>query len=386
MIRFMLVFLCLFTSVASADTSPTVCQTQPCVAIVDAGSTGTRLHIYAYDEDDQKNPIHVHEVWRKKITPGFSSIQPNTTAIYAYLNDLFADAPSNNIPVYFYATAGMRLISDLQQKRYYETLTHWFSTQSQWSLLEAKTITGQEEGVFGWLAVNYKLGRLQSLDEPFVGLMDMGGASVQVTFPVSKSNTTHQNNQTDIDIYNKHISLFAASFLGLGQTEISHQHFNTSACFSHGYPLPTGEPAEGDADTCQQEITKSINLVHGVHATVAPTMEANAMPTWYAISGISNLVKTPAFNFKNNEFTSRELLEQADQALCQPLWDTLIQRYPNDDYLFVNCLSASYYYALMVQGYGFFPEQTIHSLSKDEEPDWTLGAALHANIVKIKNT
>ena len=237
MMRVMFILLCLFSSFSNAAVQNTVCQQRHCLAVVDAGSTGSRLHIYAYDLDDKKRPVQIDQIWLNKVKPGFASIEPQN--IDAYLTNLFLEAPKQNIPVYFYATAGMRLVSQPKQQLYYQTLQQWFATQAPWMLQDAKTISGKQEGLFGWLAVNYKLGTLQSSDKPLVGTMDMGGASVQIALPVEQTDTMDPNDIVRLDTYDdRHITLFVHSFLGLGQTEVSHQYLNSSNCFSYDYPLP----------------------------------------------------------------------------------------------------------------------------------------------------
>ena len=91
------------------------CQQQHCVAIVDAGSTGSRLHIYAYDLDKTNTAINIKELWSKKIKPGLATVDANQATLDAYLTTLFSSAPEANLPVYFYATAGMRLLPQPKQ-------------------------------------------------------------------------------------------------------------------------------------------------------------------------------------------------------------------------------------------------------------------------------
>ena len=43
----------------------------------------------------------------------------------------------------------------------------------------------------------------------------------------------------------------------------------------------------------------------------------------------------------------------------------------------LECLSASYYYALLVQGYGLMPKEQIHLAPGEPENDWTLGVVLY---------
>ena len=50
--------------------------------------------------------------------------------------------------------------------------------------------------------------------------------------------------------------------------------------------------------------------------------------------------------------------------------------YPSNDYLYNYCLAASYYYALMVDGYGLEPSLPIHYVPEDKGMNWTLGVVL----------
>ncbi|WP_133127220.1 multidrug DMT transporter permease [Legionella nagasakiensis] len=353
------------------------CQQRHCVAVVDGGSTGARLHIYAYDLNDTNNAININEVWSKKIKPGFATLDINQDVINNYLNALFGDAPEQNLPVYFYATAGMRLLSEPKQALYYQKLRHWFSNNPQWQLMESKTITGSEEGLFGWLAVNYQLGALTDKSKPLAGVMDMGGASVQVAFPIENVANVDKSNIVDVDVYGRHMKLFIHSFLGLGQTVFSYQFLDSPSCFSNDYQLPSGSSAEGDATSCQAGVSKLINHVHDVSQVVKPAITENSIDGWYALGGLNALVEDKPFHFENNQFTNQGLLEQADNEVCHKPWKELLNEFPDNDFLYGYCLFPSYYYALMVNGYGIQPQQPINYLSSAKNSDWTLGVVLH---------
>ena len=353
------------------------CTNHHCIIVIDAGSTGSRAHLYAYDLDETHTPININEVWSKKIKPGFATIEPNYSTIEAYITTLLSGAPTQNIPVYFYATAGMRLLPSGKQKLYYKELSRWFSQQSQWQLVEDKTITGNEEALFDWLSVNYHLGTLNSAQKESVGVMDMGGASVQVVFPLKNSEKMNNSSQVELDLYGKHISLFVHSFLGLGQTEMSHQFLNSAPCFSNNYPLPDGESGQGNAASCEQEVSSLMNGVHGVNKTIQPILTHNHVDSWYAIGGISNLADNKLFHFDKGQLTSESLMQQGDNQVCHQQWDELNAQFPNDDYVYGYCLLPAYYYALMVDGYGINPEQTVNYIAPDLNLDWTKGVVLH---------
>lgn len=374
--RIILLLICWCTLV-NVHAESVTCQQRHCMGVVDAGSTGSRLHLFAYDLDTDRNPIHINELSSKKIKPGFATIEPTQEAIDAYLSRLFDKSTDQSIPVYFYATAGMRLLPQSQQKLYYRSLGQWFAQQTQWQLIDSRTITGRDEGVFGWLAVNYKLGTLDTANKPLVSVMDMGGASVQLTFPVQNVEKIDTHDLFPIDIYGRHFVLFVHSFLGLGQTAISQQYLNAKHCFSDGYELPSGWLGEGDALACQRDVSKLINQVHEVNSIVKPAITENTTNSWYAMGAVAALAGDKPFSFENRQFTNRSLLEQADNKLCHQQWQDLYNQYPNNDFLYSYCFSASYFYALMVDGYGLQPEQPISYLPPEQSVDWSLGVVLH---------
>ena len=384
MLRHLLVAFCVIaSSPLYAHTSP--CNQHQCLAVIDAGSTGSRLHVYAYDLDQTNTPAQIHEVWIKKIKPGLATLETNQESIDAYLNTLLSAAPTTHIPVYLYATAGMRLLPPQKQKMLYQGLNNWFTKQDQWQLLKAKTITGNEEALYDWLSVNYHLGTLNAPQTQSVGVMDMGGASVQIVFPVQNNQTT-ANNQAKIRLYGHDITLSVHSFLGLGQNEVAHQFLDAQACFANNFPLPDGELGQGNARACEQEITSLTNGVHKVHYNIQPLLAANPVTSWFAIGAISNLADNALFHFEKNQLTPQELLSQADNAICHQQWDTLTTRFPDDGYLYGYCLFSAYYYALLVDGYGLSPTQPIGYLPPDQDIDWTLGVVLAHSASKEKSS
>ena len=352
------------------------CEQQKCVVVVDVGSTGSRLHVYSYDLDNDKSPIKITERWSKKIKPGFATIEANKSAINAYLTNLFAGAPAYHTPVYFFATAGMRLLPKPKQQQYHALVREWFNSKSNWQLMDSKTITGSEEGVFGWLAVNYQLGTLNENSES-IGVVDMGGASVQIAFPVKNTSDIDGKDIQELDIYGQHVTLFVHSFLGLGQNEVAHQFLDSPSCFISSYEMPTGELAQGDAYSCKSEVSSLMNAVHQVSSVVQPGMATNPVSNWYVLGGLVDLVQSQPFDFNSQEFTNQDLLEKAHSQVCQQQWSTLNARYPNNDYLYGYCLFPAYYYALMVDGYGIQPQQNLKYLEAHQSSDWTIGVVLH---------
>ncbi|KTD25453.1 ectonucleoside triphosphate diphosphohydrolase [Legionella lansingensis] len=374
-ISVILAFIFALVITFNVNATDTDCQQRQCVAVVDAGSTGSRIHIYAYDLDKTQSPTNITEVWSKKIKPGFATIEANQPTIDAYLTTLFSGAPQTNLPVYFYATAGMRLLPQPKQHQFYSILQQWFANQSTWKLQAAKTITGNEEGLFGWLSANYQLGTFSSNDKELVGVMDMGGASVQIIFPVQSPGNLNPQDLQQIDLYGRHVTLFVHSFLGLGQTEVTHQFLDEPTCFADNYELPTGEPANGDAYNCESDVSSLMNAVHKVNRTVQSAMTNNPVNHWVVLGGMAELAKSQPFQF-DGQFTNQDLLEQANSQICHQQWSTLTSQYPNNEYLYGYCLYPAYYYALMVDGYGLQPQQQVNLMATNQNNDWTIGVVL----------
>jgi hypothetical protein len=377
MYRFLIILAFFVVVVPNAHATENECNEHQCIAVIDAGSTGSRVHIFAYDMDETNSPVRINELWNKKIKPGFASIEPNAATIDAYLTILLSEAPYQHIPVYFYATAGMRLLPISKQKKYYDELRHWFAQNAQWKLIDAKTITGNDEALYDWLSVNYHLGTLQSVQDKSVGVMDMGGASVQIVFPIQKNAGFNSLSQVEINLYGQQINLYVQSFLGLGQTEVSHQFLNSVSCFANNYPLPDGDSGQGNAPSCEQEISMLMTEVHKVNHLIQPLLAVNPVDSWYAIGGISNLADSGLFHFDNSQFTNQSLLQQADSEICRQQWETLNAQFPDDEYVYQYCLFSAYYYALMVDGYGITADHMINYIPPVQNLDWAIGVVLH---------
>lgn len=374
---FFLMGLCLtFVSFAADSTR---CDRNQCMIVVDAGSTGSRIHLYAYEYDTKGNRTNIQDIASKKIYPGFATIELTQKNINNYLNRLFQvkEIPNVSIPVYFYATAGMRIVPPNKQDLYFKYLKQWIAKQPTLKLKDAKTISGKEEGIYGWLAVNYQLGLLQDKEKPLVGVMDTGGASVQIVFPVDVISSILANDLVSTTVYQRHINLFVHSFLGLGRTELTHQFLEEKSCFAVGYKLPNEDLGIGEMTQCENRVGMLVNNIHHVDTVVQPILRENKVKTWYAIGMLSDLIQKPPIIFNNKQFTPQALIEQTDSKSCKASWSK-VNYDTRHKYLYDHCLASAYYYTLLVNGYGLKPTTPIHYFStREKNNNWTLGVVLH---------
>jgi hypothetical protein len=369
--RHFLAFILLLPLSHAGFASNLDCQTHKCTAVIDAGSTKSYLHLYQYDLDDTNTPIHVEEKWSKKVMPGLATL--DAQQVPAYLDELFSTLNQTKLPVYLYATAGMRLLSADSQDKLYNAVNRWFDQHQDYTLKAAKTITGAQEGVYGWVAANYQSGHLLSHDK--LAVMDMGGASVQVVFPAYDVTGIAPENLKTIQLYGQSIILFVHSFLGLGQTEVIHQLLDEPGCYPEGYPLPNQAPATGDAPACLQK-TNLLLQVHDVAQTIQPAALRNPMHHWFVMGGLSSLAKTFPFHFEHEIMTPQALISEGIPAFCHTSWDELSTKYPNDPYLATSCLASAYFYGLLVNGYGLNPEEAIQYSSGSSTDGWTIGVVI----------
>ena len=139
--------------------------------IVDAGSTGSRFHIFRYEGDEN---FLVSSETLGKVKPGLSSFVDSANddfkggeAVMKQWNVLMTEAATRlalltkkPVPLLVRATAGMRALPQEQQERLYESIRAEFEVRYAESfavkfVLSLGTLTGEQEAWFGFLAANY---------------------------------------------------------------------------------------------------------------------------------------------------------------------------------------------------------------------------------------
>ena len=127
------------------------------IAIIDAGSTGLRLHIYKFDQQ-------LKEI-QQFLYPEPLSINNSTFAIKSLLRNI-----DTSIPLGFYATAGLR--NDPNKTI---IMSNVIKELKKYNLKESKILTGQEEAIGLFTAFEYFWPEIQEYY-----LLDMGGMSTQI--------------------------------------------------------------------------------------------------------------------------------------------------------------------------------------------------------------
>lgn len=167
------------------------------IAIIDAGSSGSRLYVYnldgerltsVYKDNGNVNAAPLHEVGN------------DASSVRTFLNTITRQyTPSDNskIQLYVLATAGMRG----KNNDIYRTIQQVSSELTHYELKGAMTISGRYEGLYAWIAANYQEGGIiinnsgnklefQYTSTPTHGILEIGGASMQIAY---KANGTGED-------------------------------------------------------------------------------------------------------------------------------------------------------------------------------------------------
>ncbi|XP_072313317.1 ectonucleoside triphosphate diphosphohydrolase 5 [Eucyclogobius newberryi] len=193
----------------------------------DAGSTGTRIHIYKFiQKDSVELPVLDNEMFHA-VKPGLSSYKDNPeeggNTVRQLLKIAKKTVPEEDwkrTPVVLRATAGLRLLPHdkalvlLKEVKEVFDESPFFVPNNSVSIMP-----GTNEGVLAWVTVNFLTGHLYSNTRRTVGILDLGGASTQITFlPKSKKTVEAAPNTyiANFNLFNNTYQLYTHSYLGNG--------------------------------------------------------------------------------------------------------------------------------------------------------------------------
>jgi len=171
--------------------------------IVDAGSTGSRAHVYPYYDGSPLIELDVSKEQNKKIKPGLSDyatgkkpagdVKETYEKLIEYVKTVVPESEVSKTPIYVRATAGMRKARKDNPKQAEKVMEivrdtleeSGFIFQRDWATI----ISGIEEGLYGWVTANFLNGFLKGAeaDVSSMGVLEMGGESVQITFVPDKT-------------------------------------------------------------------------------------------------------------------------------------------------------------------------------------------------------
>lgn len=194
--------------------------------IIDAGSSGSRVYVYRWhkltearrlgrrDEMSALPKVVSKKGWHHKIHPGISTFgekpaevgEDHLKELYDHALKIVGEENASETPIYLLATAGMRLLPDMQRKTLLQQICTYTQAKTEFLLSDCdaqiQVIPGDAEGLYGWVAANYLLGGFDAAAHDHgkghhtYGFLDMGGASAQIAF--APNSTEAQKHAEDL--------------------------------------------------------------------------------------------------------------------------------------------------------------------------------------------
>ncbi|XLU61708.1 hypothetical protein S245_020917 [Arachis hypogaea] len=395
--------------------------------IFDAGSSGSRVHVFHFDQN--LNLLHIgNEIeFYKKIEPGLSAYADNPEEAAESLIPLLDEAQDiippqlqPKTPLRLGATAGLRLLEGDTAERILQAVRDMFRTRSNLNVQSdaVTVIDGTQEGSYMWVALNYLLGNLGNKYSRTVGVVDLGGASVQMAYAVSKDTAQNAPLPPDgQDPYIKNVilkgteyNLYVHSYLRYGSDaaraeilNITHNSANPCvlADFDGTYAYSGNEyrayaPSSGSSfEKCRHIVRKVLKL----EAPCPYNKECTFGGIWSGGggNGQKNLYVATSFFYiasqtgivdpnKPNSKVIPEDYKVAAKRACNTKYEDAASIYPliTIDRLPYVCMDLTYQYTLLVEGFGIDPWQEITVTQQIEYEDasvdasWPLGSAIEA--------
>uniref|UniRef100_G1MRZ2 Ectonucleoside triphosphate diphosphohydrolase 8 n=1 Tax=Meleagris gallopavo TaxID=9103 RepID=G1MRZ2_MELGA len=195
--------------------------------VFDAGSSHTSLFVYEWDSDKQNNTGVVSQTFSCDVQgPGITSYANDPPKAGDSLRECLEEAlkvvpaaKQRDVSAYFGATAGMRLLSSAAD----QVLAEIAKTIQEYpvAFCGAQIITGEEEGAYGWITINYLLESFTKVGgkKHFFGALDLGGASTQISF-APKGSFINWNETSRFMLYGYNYNIYTHSYICYGQNEM----------------------------------------------------------------------------------------------------------------------------------------------------------------------
>lgn len=333
--------------------------------------------------------------------------------------------------MYLGATAGMRLLSVENESAADQVVSEVTKTLRQYpvNFQGARIITGEEEGAYGWITINYLLNSFTQFSPKhrdwihpqsakILGALDLGGASTQISYiPVGP--ITAQANAATFRLYGYNYTIYTHSYLcygqnqalkrlslkltesAAGQSPVSHPcypegyHENTTAASLGGSPCtaslalsPSQAPRQvtllgtGNATECREAIRRIFNFSACSQSQFCTFDGIYQPPLTGEFFAFSAFYYT--FSFLN--LTGGQPLaavEDTVQRFCARSWQDLQSSYPREraQWLREYCANANYILVLLLDAYKFNQSSwsSIRFQMKAANTDigWTLGYMLN---------
>ncbi|KAK7516385.1 nucleoside phosphatase GDA1/CD39 [Phyllosticta citriasiana] len=209
--------------------------------MIDAGSTGSRIHVYRFNNCGPTPELEdeiFEQTAKKPGGSGLSSYKSDAEGAAKSLDPLMEVAVKNVpeklhgcTPVAVKATAGLRKLGPEMSDKILAAVRERLETQYPFPVLAAdkggvEVMDGTDEGVYAWITTNYLLGKIGGPDKtPTAAVFDLGGGSTQIVFePTFKEakdggmpeKLADGDHKYELSFGGRDFTLYQHSYLGYG--------------------------------------------------------------------------------------------------------------------------------------------------------------------------
>ncbi|KAI0398343.1 guanosine-diphosphatase [Xylariaceae sp. FL0594] len=209
------------------------------VLMIDAGSTGSRIHVYKFNNCGPTPELEAEEFKMTETSVGgLSKYKNDPVAAAKTLDPLLAvamatvpDKLKGCTPVAVKATAGLRMIGTDAADKILKTVREHLEKDYPFPVVSdeeggVQIMDGSDEGVYAWITTNYLLGKIGGPEEnPTAAVFDLGGGSTQIVFEPSFKGLTsggmpekmaEGDHKYDLTFGGRKFQLYQHSHLGYG--------------------------------------------------------------------------------------------------------------------------------------------------------------------------
>jgi guanosine-diphosphatase len=212
--------------------------------MIDAGSTGSRIHVYKFNNCGQTPELEseiFEQTAKKEGGSGLSSYNEDAEGAAQSLDPLMKVALENVpetyqrcTPVAVKATAGLRKLGDVKSDAILKAVRNRLETKYPFPVLAqdkggVEVMDGKDEGVYAWITANYLLGKIGGPDKtPTAAVLDLGGGSTQIVFQPTFKELPHGGmpeklaegeHKYKLSFGGRDFELYQHSYLGYGLME-----------------------------------------------------------------------------------------------------------------------------------------------------------------------
>lgn len=212
--------------------------------MIDAGSTGSRIHVYKFNNCGPSPELEseiFEQTPKREGGSGLSAYGDDAEGAAKSL-DVLMEVALKNVPAEYQAcspvavkaTAGLRKLGEVKSNNTLAAVRNRLENAYPFPLVSearngVEVMPGEMEGVYAWITVNYLLGHIGGPDKnPTAAVLDLGGGSTQIifepTFPDQPrgglpTKLAEGDHKYALNFGNRDFDLYQHSYLGYGLME-----------------------------------------------------------------------------------------------------------------------------------------------------------------------